>query len=240
MVNKAFVTGANRGIGFEIAKQLAEHGYFVIVGARRLESGQQAVNKLVEAGISALQLDTIQIDLTESQSITEAADKISRQHPDLNLLVNNAGIAGDMAKPALETTVADYQQTLNVNLFGTFQVIQKLVPILKNNHGRIANLTGPFSATLWYNPAAYRVSKIALNGLIQTLAVDFINQKLPLSIFGIFPGGVSTDINGHRQGPFMKTVEEGGQLVTNILLDGQSHNGDIVGPNGHVLSTVDQ
>ncbi len=236
---KALVTGANRGLGFEITKQLAARGYAVILGVRNLDNLTDTFQKLAAAGISKDRLDAVQLDLNDEDSIKSAAQTVQDQHPDLSLLVNNAGIAGDMEKPALETTVADYQKTLAINLFGTLRVIQAFVPILKVNHGQIANLTGPFAATTWYNPAAYRVSKIALNGLIQTLAVDFINRKIPISIYGIFPGGVSTDINSHREGPYMRTAEEGGQLITDILLGDQAHNGDLIGPDGKAFSKIE-
>ena len=72
------------------------------------------------------------------------------------------------------------------------------MPIIKQNQGKIISLIRPFKASQWFKPVAYRVSKVSLNRLIQTLAVDTPNQKLPISIFSIFPGGVSTDPNGHR------------------------------------------
>ncbi|KRM60357.1 short-chain dehydrogenase reductase SDR [Paucilactobacillus vaccinostercus DSM 20634] len=240
MKKVALVTGANRGIGYEITRQLAQHGYQVVMACRNVAQGTAAKQTLVDAGIEATLLDVMAIDLNDLASIEAAGQLVATQYPDLELLVNNAGIAGDMAKRALETTTAEIQTTLDVNLMGTFNLIKALVPTLRHNNGQIANLTGPASATVFYHPLAYSVSKYALNGLIQLMAADFIQHEEPLSIYGIFPGGVSTDINHHMQGPFMKTVEVAGQLVVDLLLDGQEHNGEILAPDGTVISQVQQ
>lgn len=238
MTETVFISGANRGLGLETAKQLAQKGNFVIIGTRRLAAGEQAINTLVASGISRHLFDCVQLDVTSDDSVTAAAKQVKRDHPELSLLVNNAGIAGDMDQAALSTTAADYQATMAVNFYGSLRMIQAFMPILEPNHGRIANITGMGQATTFYNPSAYLVSKAALNTLIQTWAVGFVQEKKPLSIFGIFPGGISTDINHHRQGAFMKTVEVGGQIIVRLLTDGQAHNGDILGPDGSVLSKI--
>jgi NAD(P)-dependent dehydrogenase (short-subunit alcohol dehydrogenase family) len=238
MTQTALVTGANRGIGYEITRQLANHGWQVIIAARTLNKATKATNQLVASGLDAAHFDQVALDLNDADSIAQAGDDVAQHHPDLTLLVNNAGIAGDMEKRALATTPADLEATLKVNLLGTMAVIQAMAPTLRTNHGRIANLTGPGATTVWYHPLAYSVSKYALNGLIQNMAADFIQHQEPLSIFGLFPGGVSTDINHHQQGRFMKSVEEAGQQIVDVLLDGQDHNGQIIGPDGKVLSQV--
>ena len=117
-------------------------------------------------------------------------------------------------------------------------MIQQLAPVLKQHQSQIVNLSGPSFATAFYNPAAYRVSKVALNALIQSLSIDFYKEKDPVEIYGIFPGGVTTDINNHREGPFMKTVDEAGQLIMDIIFDGKEHNGDIVNYDQKIISAV--
>lgn len=238
MTHKILITGANRGIGLEMSKQLGLQGYKVILGVKDLSKGQIALHELVQAGVTRSQLDLVQVDLQNPESLINAANYVEKEHPDLDILVNNAGIAADMQKPALDTPLSDYKETLDINFLGTLQVIQHFLPVIKQNKGKIVAITGPFTATTWYNPAAYRVSKIALNGPIQTLAVDVINKKLPISIFGIFPGGVSTDINGHRQGPYMRSVAEGARDIINIMLADKEQNGKIIGPNGNILSEI--
>ncbi|WP_261341422.1 hypothetical protein [Lentilactobacillus kosonis] len=102
----------------------------------------------------------------------------------------------------------------------------------------MANLGSGNEPAVWYNPTAYRVSKVALNALMQSIAIQFFNEKRAVEIFGIFPGGVSTDINGFCQGSYMKTTSEAGKLIVDIMNDGQRHNGDIVGPDKKIISKV--
>lgn len=238
MTETVLISGANRGIGLETAKQLAEQGNTVIIGARKVTSGQQAIEAIVASGVSRDLLATIQLDVTSDESVNAAATQIKSDYPKLSVLVNNAGVAGDMEKPALSTTAADYEATMAVNFYGSLRMMQAFLPLLEAKHGRIANLTGFGQVSSFYHPSAYLVSKMALNSLIQTWAVELTQAKQPVSVFGVFPGGVSTDINNHRQGPFMKTVEEGGKVVVDALTDGQNHNGDIIGPDGSVMSKI--
>ncbi|GAX02099.1 SDR family NAD(P)-dependent oxidoreductase [Secundilactobacillus silagei] len=237
-MKKALITGANRGIGLELTKRLAHKGLFVILGVRTEAHATRTKQTLVADGIDPDQIDHVLIDLNDADSIKKATGYVAEKHPDLDLLVNNAGIAGDMQKATLATTPAEYQATWNVNVLGTLQVIQQLVPVLKKHQSQIVNLSGPNFATPFYNPAAYRVSKIALNGLIQSIAIDFYNEKAPVEIYGIFPGGVTTDINNNRTGKFMKTVQEAGEQLMAIIFDGKDHNGDIVGADQKIISAV--
>lgn len=237
-MKKALITGANRGIGLEITKRLAQKGLFVILGVRSEAHAAETKQTLVENGVDENQIDYVLLDLNDTDTIKKSANYVAEKHSDLDLLVNNAGIAGDMEKPALATTAAEYQATWNVNVLGTLQVIQQLAPVLKKHQSQIVNISGPSFATAFYNPAAYRVSKVALNALIQSLAIDFYKEKDPVEIYGIFPGGVTTDINNHREGPFMKTVDEAGQLIMAIIFDGKDHNGDIVNFDQKILSSV--
>lgn len=132
-MKKAFITGANRGIGLELTKRLAHKGLFVILGVRTEAHATQTKQTLVTDGIDPKQIDHVLIDLNDADSIKKAAGYIAENHPDLDLLVNNAGIAGDMQKATLATTPAEYQATWNVNVLGTLQVIQQLVPVLKKH-----------------------------------------------------------------------------------------------------------
>ncbi|ANZ60128.1 short-chain dehydrogenase [Secundilactobacillus paracollinoides] len=240
MTQTVLISGANRGIGLEVATQLAQQGNQVIIGARQQAAGEKTVADLVASGIDGSQLDSVQLDVTDDASVTVAAAEIRQSHPDLDLLVNNAGIAGDMTKPALATTAADYAATLEVNFYGSLRMIQAFMPILETNNGQIANITGLGTPSVFYNPAAYSVSKATLNALIQSLAVDIVKTKRPVSIYGIFPGGVSTDINNHMEGPFMKTLAEGSKAIVDILTDEQPHNGEILGSDGQVLSSIER
>ncbi|ANK60909.1 short-chain dehydrogenase [Loigolactobacillus backii] len=237
MMKKALATGANKGIGFEIAKQLGNNGYFVLVGARNVQRGKAAVERLLASGLAADQVELLPLDIANATSRKQARDVIQAKHADLSLLVNNAGAAGDM-KPALETSAAEIQSLLDVNLFGTFEFTKLMVPILEANNGRIADITGPFEAALQFSPAAYSISKVALNASILNLAANFENKKMALEIFGIFPGGVTTDLNDNRKSSFMKSAEQAGKEITALLLDKEKHNGEILTTNKKVIGQL--
>ncbi|WP_268912376.1 SDR family NAD(P)-dependent oxidoreductase [Lentilactobacillus sp. SPB1-3] len=236
---KTLVTGANRGIGYQIALQLALTGNEVIISARTDNSLLDALGSLEKDGADPSKIDGVVMNLNDSVTIEQAGQYITTNHPDLQQLINNAGIAGDMDKLPLDTTVEEMKATMDVNVYGTYQVIQAMLPVIEKNSGKIANITGGNQPVAWYNPTAYRVSKVALNAVMQSIAIQFFNEKRSVEIFGIFPGGVSTGINGFRQGSYMKSAEEAGKLIIGIMNDGQNHNGDIVGPDKTILNKID-
>ncbi|WP_429971800.1 SDR family NAD(P)-dependent oxidoreductase [Fructilactobacillus sp. Tb1] len=230
----ALVTGANRGIGFELTKDFLKNNINVIVAARTPENVRATIDKLSDIDTLA-NASGIVIDLNDKNTIQAAKHQFESNDLSLDYLVNNAGIAGDMSHGALKTTESDIKKTLDVNLFGTMEIIKAFLPFVTDAQGKIANLTGPYEAVKWYNPTAYRVSKVALDALIQSFAIDFKNNEIPVQIFGVFPGGVSTDINHHRQGPNMKTVEEAGTQIINLITNHEDYNGDIVSSTGQIL-----
>jgi NAD(P)-dependent dehydrogenase (short-subunit alcohol dehydrogenase family) len=131
MTKTALVTGANKGIGFEIAKQLLEVGYRVLVGARDQKRGETAVTALRKFGDAKLVL----LDVADLESIDNAVTTIKQNYPELKLLVNNAGIPGDMHKPGWEFTVEDLQATHQVDFIGPFALSKGLLPLLIANKG---------------------------------------------------------------------------------------------------------
>ena len=134
----AFVTGANKGIGREISRQLAAKDIFVLIGARDRERGEKSVADLRAQG---LPVEFIQIDVTSQPSVDHAAAEVERRHGRLDILVNNAGIALDWF-PASELTVEVLQKTFETNVFGVFRVTKALLPLLKKSkHGRIVNVS---------------------------------------------------------------------------------------------------
>src|ERR1700722_17528360 len=146
----AFVTGANKGIGREISRQLAAKGMFVLMGARDRERGEKAVAELRAQG---LPVEFVQIDVTSKPSVDQAAAEIERRHGRLDILVNNAGIALDWL-PGSELTVEALEKTFETNVFGVFRVTRALLPLLKKSkHGRIVNISsGLGSLTLNADP----------------------------------------------------------------------------------------
>lgn len=137
MKKYAFITGANKGIGYELVRQLAEKNYHVFLGARNEQLGQQAVDSLNVSNVSY-----IQVDISNSQSIQEATKKIHETTDHLHLLINNAGIALDFNTLPSELNIETLRQGFEVNFFGTFQMIQAFLPLLKNSsNSKILNVT---------------------------------------------------------------------------------------------------
>ena len=118
MSKTVFITGANKGIGFGIAKYLGQSGWRVILGARNNQRANDAIAKL-----KALNIDVagwVRVELSDLDSIKSAANELNEKYPDLTLLVNNAGIPGNMAHKSWETEIKDIKETLDVNYIGTF------------------------------------------------------------------------------------------------------------------------
>jgi len=217
----ALVTGANKGIGREISRQLAAQGVQVLMAARNRERGENAAAELRAQGLS---VEFILIDVTLQPSVEEAAAEIARRYQRLDILVNNAGIAFDWY-PASELTVETLQATFETNVFGVFRVTKAMVPLLKQSkHGRIVNVSsglGSLSRNADPNSTlsirnmllAYCSSKAALN----MMTIQFANE---LKTFGIKvnsanPGYTATDMNQHR-GP--RTVEQGAATPVRLAL----------------------
>jgi NAD(P)-dependent dehydrogenase (short-subunit alcohol dehydrogenase family) len=228
MANKVFITGANKGIGKNIAREMGKSGWIVLLGARNEKNGLTAVHELMEEGIKA---EYLNIDLQDNASILAAVDIITSQHADLAMLINNAAIPGDMKKAGYEFTVDELRDTLETNFFGPFELTRRLLPVLEANNGRIVNITIPIGVS-GFNPIAYKTSKAALNVMTQSLAQNFKQTGRSIEIFGIMPGATTTDLNGNSTGPHFKTAEETGRLITGIILDGKNHNGEVVDHNG--------
>ena len=225
MTKKVFITGANKGIGKQIAYEMGKSGWIILVGARDEGRGVSAAEELRRAGIDAVYIN---IDLQKQDSIQAAAKTIKSQHSDLAMLINNAAIPGDMKKPGYDFNLGELREVMETNVFGTFELTRLLLPVLEKNSGRIVNITIPIGMTDRFNPFAYKTSKAALNVMTQTLAQNFRNAGKPLEIFGIMPGGTTTDLNGNSTGPHMQTVQQAGKLITDIILDGKNHNGEVL------------
>ncbi len=133
-MKSALVTGANKGIGFEVARLLAQKGFFVYLGSRSLESGLSAVQKLKADGISGV--EAVQLDVTDSESVDAARVLIGQKTEVLDLLVNNAGISGGFEQSALTSSIDQFKSVYDTNVFGVVRVTQAFIDLLKNplNH----------------------------------------------------------------------------------------------------------
>ncbi len=191
----ALVTGANRGIGFEICRQLAKRGLHVVLASRDAARGRAAAGVLRGEG---LEVETRTLDVTSARSIKALAAWVAKRHGRLDVLVNNAGILIDpRGSRFLDSKVKTYRDTLETNLFGPLILCQALAPLMrKNGYGRIVNLSsgqGQLSDMGTGTPA-YRISKTALNALTRILAAEFKGANVLVN--SMCPGWVKTDMGG--------------------------------------------
>jgi len=221
-----FVTGANKGIGYGIAKHLGLSGWQVIIGARDEQRAEKAINELKSAGVDVL--GWVSIELRNIDSIEQAAKEISEKYAGLTLLVNNAGIPGDMSVDSLHTELSDIKETLDVNFVGTFTLTKALMPLLIRNQGRIANVTVPSEISPYWHPLAYVASKAAQNAMMGVMAIELQQSKTPLEIFSVHPGPTTTDLNGNMALPGFHDIETVGQKMAELINDGKNHQGEFI------------
>ena len=226
MNKTAFITGANKGIGFGISKHLGLSGWDIIVGARNEARATAAINELKSLGINVL--GWVSIDLANLDSVKEAGKQICKQYPMLSLLVNNAGIPGDMSVISWDTDMKDVMETTNVNYYGTLVITQALLPVLRENKGRIANITVPSEVSEYWHPLAYVASKAAQNAMMGVMAMDFKQKNIPMEIFSVHPGPTTTDLNGNMALPGFHNIDTVGEKFASLINDGQSHNGEFI------------
>jgi NAD(P)-dependent dehydrogenase (short-subunit alcohol dehydrogenase family) len=200
----ALVTGANKGIGFEIAKQLSEAGVTVLLGARDQQRGQAAVERLSARGLHVLLLS---LDTRDEKSIVAAAARIKADFGRLDILVNNVGIWDKADGVPSTASLADVRHTMETNFFGTLAVTQAMLPLLyKSQAGRIVNMSSMLgslacngdSSSPFYSAQfiGYNASKAALNMLTIQLAQELRNTKIVVN--SVCPGFVKTDLSGNR------------------------------------------
>ena len=226
MNKTVFVTGANKGIGFGIAKHLGLSSWKVIIGARDEQRATKAVNELKEQGIDVL--GWVSVELNDLGSIERAAKEISEKYPELTLLVNNAGIPGDMSVDSEHTEINVIRETLNVNFVGTFALTKALIPLIAKNNGRIANITVPSEISPYWHPLAYVASKAAQNAMMGVMAIEFQQAGTPVEIFSVHPGPTTTDLNGNMALPGFHDIETVGQKFAELINDGQCHQGEFI------------
>lgn len=227
MSNKiALVTGANKGIGFGIAKHLGQSGWKVVLGARNKERAEKAISLLEAAGAEVL--GWINIELADLNNLEQAAKEVGERFPRLSLLVNNAGIPGDMSVDSQHTEIDDIRKTLDVNFIGTFALTKALLPLLEQNNGRIVNITVPSEISPYWHPLAYVASKAAQNAMMGVMATEFVQGNKPVEIFSVHPGPTTTDLNGNMALPGFHDIETVGKKTAELINDGQNHQGEFI------------
>jgi NAD(P)-dependent dehydrogenase (short-subunit alcohol dehydrogenase family) len=199
----ALITGANKGIGFETARQLGQKGITVLVGARDDAKARVAAEKLRKDGIDA---HGIVIDVNDAASIKKAAAQVERDYSRLDILINNAGVMlDDQKKKPSEQSLEVWRKTFDTNLFGLIATTQAFLPLLrKSAAGRIVNLSSilgsihfhatPGSPIYDNKVAAYNVSKSAVNAFTVQLAYEL--KDTPMKVNAAHPGWVKTEMGG--------------------------------------------
>jgi NAD(P)-dependent dehydrogenase (short-subunit alcohol dehydrogenase family) len=210
------VSGANRGIGFEVCRQLAQKNCFVLLGARDIQKGTIAAKTLVNEGLN---VKKIPLDVTNIASITAAKNLVEDEYGLLDVLVNNAGGNYDYGITPSNSDLNFVKETLELNLLSVWQMIKSFLPLIqKSKQGRIVNVSsgaGSFSdrsSGLFTNSgsvAAYGVSKLALNGLTVKLAAELRSSNILIN--SVCPGFTATYAGAEAQGA--RPVKEGAASV---------------------------
>lgn len=226
MEKLVLVTGANKGIGYGIAKHLGLNGWNIILGARNKERAEKAIQDLRSVGVNVV--GWVNIELSDLRSIDTAANEIKEQFPTLSLLVNNAGIPGNMAEASYETDISNIKETIDVNFIGTFALTKALIQLLSINNGRIVNITVPSEISPYWHPLAYVASKAAQNAMMGVMAMEFQQKNLPVEIFSVHPGPTTTDLNGNMALPGFHNIETVGEKMAKLINDGKSHQGEFI------------
>lgn len=214
------ITGANKGIGFETAKQLAKSGYFVYLGSRDKANGMEAIKKLNDQGIPNVAL--LVIDVADIHSVRKAKQELENNGKALDILINNAGIAGEQPQELASGGVENLRKIFDTNFFGVIQTTQEFLPLLRrssqpailNVSSEVGSLAAHTAAERNPNRAkyhAYGCSKTALNGFTVMLANELSASGIRVNC--VTPGYTATDLNQFQGG---KTVEQGAAAIVNL------------------------
>jgi NAD(P)-dependent dehydrogenase (short-subunit alcohol dehydrogenase family) len=208
----ALITGANKGIGYELARQLGKEGVTVLMAARNAALGDAAAEKLKAKGADAY---FIELDVTKPETIAKAAQTIRMRYGRLDILVNNAGVVDKGDGPPSTADPEAVRRVLDVNFFGVLAVTQAMLPLMRNSaSGRIVMFSSGLGSLTWnadpewpfaaFKPLGYNGSKATLNMMTVQLAWEL--RDAPIKVNTVNPGYTATDLNGNRG---TQTLEEG-------------------------------
>lgn len=237
-MKNVFITGANQGIGFETARKLAQSGYFVYLGSRDKNKGQEAVHKLKESGVSNVAY--LELDVTNMDSVRQARQELEGKIAALDVLINNAGISGEQPQNISTGKMENVRQIFETNFFGTVQTTQQFIPLLKKSaQPVILNVSSEMgSLTIQSNTKnpnrglydAYSCSKTALNAFTVMLANEL--RGAGFKINSVTPGYTATNLNQYKGA---KTPEEGAAaIVKYVTTEGGAPTGRFFNKDGEV------
>jgi len=233
-MKSVLITGANKGIGLETAKQLSKKGLFVYLGSRDIEKGNAIVKGLNDNGFQNLK--ALEIDVTKPDTVLSAKHIIEKEQGHLDILINNAGISGIVPQNAVKTSIDKFKEVFEVNFYGVVSVTQAFIGLLrKSAEPRIVNVsTSVGSLSLQSNPswpaydyakyAIYASSKSAMNMYTVHLAYELRDTSFKVN--AVCPGYTKTDFTNQNGGE----VEEAGKRIIKYALINQN------GPTGKFFS----
>ncbi|ANI89605.1 neomenthol dehydrogenase [Arachidicoccus ginsenosidimutans] len=234
-----FITGANQGIGFETAKQLAELGYYIYLGSRDESKGIEATEQLKASGLN--NVECIEIDVTDIVSIKSARKELGNKTPHLDVLINNAGIAGKQPQNISTVDMENLRTVFETNFFGAIQTTQQFIDLLKkSDEPRIINVSSPLGSLSFQsnsqNPNhriydVYSCSKTALNAFTVLLAREF--QDTNFRIISIEPGYTATNLNQHQG---TQTAAQGASIIVKFATLADVPTGKFFDRNGDELA----
>ncbi len=233
-MKSVLITGATKSIGLETAKQLSKKGLFVYLGSRDIEKGKEVVKTLNNNGFQ--NIEAIEIDVTKPDTIYSAKNIVEKEQGRLDILINNAGILGDVPQTATSANIDNFKKVFDTNLFGVVRVTQAFIDLLKNSseprivnvsssQGSLALSSDPTSKYYPYKGVVYQSSKSALN--MYTIALAYELRDTAFKVNVVDPGFTNTDFNHHRG---TGTVEEAGKRIVKYALI------DKDGPTGKYFS----
>jgi NAD(P)-dependent dehydrogenase (short-subunit alcohol dehydrogenase family) len=213
------ITGANKGIGYETARQLGALRYRIWLGSRHVDRGVKAAAALKAEGCDVRE---IVIDVTNDESVRAAAARVQQEDGFLDVLINNAGVLGDMTKAPSEDPISAIKEVYEVNVFGPIRVTQAFIPLLKASKranivmvssglGSLGWLSNPVNANYGFNLLGYNTSKNALNGVMLAFSKELAQAGIKVNAAD--PGYTDTDFNGHTG---HRTVEQAAKGVVEL------------------------
>jgi NAD(P)-dependent dehydrogenase (short-subunit alcohol dehydrogenase family) len=233
-MKKVLITGANKSIGYETARQLLQQGYFVYLGCRDITKGNHAVEELKNEGLN--HVAAVEIDVTSADSVGAARIEIGKKTNVLDVLINNAGMSGGLPQTALGATMDQFKTVYDTNVFGVVRVTQAFIDLMKNapeprivmvssGQGSLTLANDPGNPYYHFKGAVYQSSKAALNMYTTVLAYEL--RDTAFKVNAVDPGFTNTDFNNHRG---TGTVEVAGHRIAKYAMLGQE------GPTGLFIS----
>jgi len=232
------ITGANKGIGFETARQLAQLDYFVYLGSRDKIKGLDALEKLKASGLD--NVDCVEIDVTDIDSIKKAKQELESKIDVLDVLINNAGISGGQPQNMSSLEIENLRKVFDTNFFGAVQTTQEFIPLLKRSgEPRIVNVSSGLGSLTVHSTTqnlnfalydAYSCSKTALNAFTVMLANEYSDTNFKIN--SVTPGYTATDLNQHKG---TQTAEQGAKIIVKYAtVDNSGPTGKFLKEDGEI------